>query len=312
MFGRAWLEALVLAILIGTAVRSVWQPAPRWHAGINFSAKTLLEIAVVLLGASLSAQTLREAGAGLLAGIVAVVGVAIVVSYGTGRLLGLHHRMALLVACGNSICGNSAIAAVAPVIRAHSDDVAASIAFTAVLGVIVVLGLPLLIPLLHLSNLQYGVLAGLTVYAVPQVLAATIPVSAVSTHLGTLVKLVRVLMLGPVILVLSIGSRRAGAAPLPGASKKARFAWHKVVPWFIIGFLALVALRSANVFPAAVLPPISSAANVLTIISMAALGLGVDVRMVAKAGPRVTLAVVLSIVALALISLVLIRVLGMV
>ena len=93
-------------------------------------------------------------------------------------------------------------------------------------------------------------------------------------------------------------------------SKEARLAWHKVVPWFIIGFLVMVALRSANVFPTAALPSISSTANVLTIISMAALGLGVDVRMVAKAGPRVTLAVVLSIVALALISLVVIRVLG--
>ncbi len=312
LFGRAWLEALVLAILIGTAVRSVWKPAHRWHVGINFSAKTLLEIAVVLLGASLSTQTLKAAGPGLLAGIVVVVGAVIVVSYGIGRVLGLHHRMALLVACGNSICGNSAIAAVAPVIRAHNDDVAASIAFTAVLGVIVVLGLPLLVPVLHLSNLQYGVLAGLTVYAVPQVLAATVPVSAVSAHLGTLVKLVRVLMLGPVIFVLSIGSGRGeGGAALPGASNPARVAWHKVVPWFIMGFLVLVALRSAGLVPTAALSPINNAANVLTIISMAALGLGVDVRMVARAGPRVTLAVVLSIVALGIISLVLIRVLGM-
>ncbi len=312
LFGRAWLEALVLAILVGTAVRSIWKPALHWHAGINFSAKTLLEIAVVLLGASLSTATLKAAGLGLLAGIVVVVGVVIVVSYGIGRLLGLHHRMALLVACGNSICGNSAIAAIAPVIRAHSDDVAASIAFTAVLGVIVVLGLPLLVPVLHLSNLQYGVLAGMTVYAVPQVLAATVPVSVISTNLGTLVKLVRVLMLGPVILVLSIGSRRgAGAAAVPGMSKGPRLAWHKVLPWFIIGFLALVALRSANLVPAAVLPSISNTANVLTIVSMAALGLGVDVRMVAKAGPRVTLAVVLSIITIALVSFVLIRVLGM-
>jgi uncharacterized integral membrane protein (TIGR00698 family) len=200
LLGRAWLEALVLAILLGTAVRSVWTPASHWHAGINFSAKTLLEIAVVLLGASLSTQTLKAAGVGLLAGIVAVVGVAIVVSYGTGRLLGLHHRMALLVACGNSICGNSAIAAVAPVIGANSADIAASISFTAVLGVIVVLTLPLLVPLLQLSLTQYGVLAGLTVYAVPQVLAATLPIGALSNQVGTVVKLVRVLMLGPVVL----------------------------------------------------------------------------------------------------------------
>ena len=89
------------------------------------------------------------------------------------RLLGLPLRMSILVACGNSICGNSAIAAVAPIIDADGDDVASSIAFTAVLGVVVVLGLPLLVPLLKMSLTQYGVLAGLTVYAVPQVLAAT-------------------------------------------------------------------------------------------------------------------------------------------
>lgn len=311
LFGRAWLEALVLAILIGTAVRSVWKPAPHWQAGITFSARTLLEIAVVLLGASLSTQTLKAAGLELLVSIAAVVGGGIIVSYAISRLIGLHHRMALLIACGNSICGNSAIAAVAPVIRAHSDDVAASIAFTAVLGVIVVLGLPLLIPLLHFSNLQYGVLAGLTVYAVPQVLAATVPVSVLSANIGTLVKLVRVLMLGPVILVLSIVSRRgADVAASPDASKDTSLAWHKVVPWFIVGFLVLVVFRSANLLPTEVLPSISTTANVLTIVSMAALGLGVDVRMVTKAGPRVTLAVVLSIVALALISIVLIRVLG--
>ena len=84
--------------------------------------------------------------------------------------------MAILVACGNAICGNSAIAAVAPVIGADSKDVAAVIAFTAVLGVLMVLGLPLFVPLAGLSRHQYGVLAGLTVYAVPQVLAATVPV----------------------------------------------------------------------------------------------------------------------------------------
>lgn len=207
VFGHVWLESLVLAILLGTTVRSLWTPGAVWQCGIDFSAKMLLEIAVVLLGASLSANALKAAGPALLAGIVGTVAVVIVISYGIGRLLGLHRKMAVLIACGNSICGNSAIAAVAPVIGAHSDDVAASIAFTAVLGVLVVLGLPLLMPLLHLNEVQYGTLAGLTVYAVPQVLAATVPVSATSAHLGTLVKLVRVLMLGPVILGVSLALR---------------------------------------------------------------------------------------------------------
>src|SRR6202162_621297 len=115
---------------------------------------------------------------------------------GTSRAVGLPIRLSILVACGNSICGNSAIAAVAPVIGADSDDIASSISFTAVLGVVVVLGLPLLVPILQLSLTQYGVLAGLTVYAVPQVLAATLPIGELSNQVGTVVKLVRVLMLG--------------------------------------------------------------------------------------------------------------------
>jgi uncharacterized integral membrane protein (TIGR00698 family) len=316
--GRAWLEALVLAILVGTAIRTAWTPGRRWTGGIGFSAKMLLEIAVVLLGASVSARTVLAAGPGLLVGIAAVVVVAIASSYGMGRLLGLPHRMATLIACGNSICGNSAIAAVAPVIGADGEDVAASIAFTAVLGVVVVLTLPLTVPLLHLSVLQYGALAGLTVYAVPQVLAATAPVGAVAVQLGTLVKLVRVLMLGPVVLGLSLLTRRmrdetdeaaphvtAGDRPAPG-----RLPLHKMVPWFIAGFLLLAALRSAGAVPQAVLAPTAWVANLLTVISMAALGLGTDLRVVARAGGRVTAAVTLSLLVLGTISLGLIRLLG--
>ncbi len=317
-FRAKWLEALVLAILVGTAVRTVWAPGRRWSSGIAFSAKTLLEIAVVLLGASVSAATVMAAGPALLLGIAAVVVLAIAASYGLGRMLGLPHRMAVLVACGNSICGNSAIAAVAPVIGADGEDIAASIAFTAVLGVIVVLLLPLAAPLLSLTGLQYGVLAGLTVYAVPQVLAATAPLGIVAVHMGTLVKLVRVLMLGPVVLGLTLLTRRmrdetdepaphltAGERPAPG-----KLALHRLVPWFIVGFLGLAAVRSAGLIPAVALPPIATAANLLTIVSMAALGLGTDLKVVARAGGRVTAAVTLSLLALGAVSLGLIRVLG--
>ncbi|OIQ93897.1 hypothetical protein GALL_241850 [mine drainage metagenome] len=118
LWGRAWIEALVIAILLGTALRSSWQPGARWTPGIHFSAKTLLEIAIVLLGAGVSAGMIRRAGVGLLAGIVVVVFAAIALSYALGRAFGLPRRMATLIACGNSICGNSAIAAVAPVIGA--------------------------------------------------------------------------------------------------------------------------------------------------------------------------------------------------
>lgn len=310
--GRAWLEALVLAILIGTAIRTVWTPSELWRPGIAFSAKTVLEIAIVLLGASLNVAMIIAAGPSLLVGIAVVVAMALVTSFLLGRALGLPKRMAVLVACGNSICGNSAIAAVAPVIGADGKDVAASIAFTAVLGVLVVLGLPLLVPLLRLSETQYGVLAGLTVYAVPQVLAATAPVAAASVQIGTLVKLVRVLMLGPVVLALSILGHRLREDAEAGGARPAsrRIAVNKLVPWFIIAFLGMAAVRSHGLIPEVALAPIAKTATILTIISMAALGLGVDIRVVARAGGRVTAAVTLSLIALTAVSLGLIRLLG--
>ena len=308
--GHPYVEALVIAILMGIALRTAWVPGARFQAGIAFSAKQVLEIAVTLLGASISLGAILASGPALLTGIVATVVLAIAASYGICRALGLPARMAILVACGNAICGNSAIAAVAPVIGADSKDVAAAIAFTAVLGVLMVLGLPLFIPLVGLSEHQYGVLAGLTVYAVPQVLAATVPVGLLSTQVGTLVKLVRVLMLGPVVVAFSLIAPRLpqegeGARPRPG-----RLGFAKLVPWFIIGFLVLATLRSLGVIPDAAARPVRQLAGFLTVVSMAALGLGVDVRVLARVGGRVTLAVTGSLVVLLAISLVLIRMLG--
>ena len=318
LFDRPWLEALVFAILLGVAVRSLWTPPGAWRAGIEFSAKTLLEVAVVLLGASVSVRAVLAIGPQLIVGIAVVVVVAIATSYGISRALGLRRRMALLVACGNSICGNSAIAAVAPVIGADGEDVASSIAFTAVLGVIVVLVLPLLVPLLQMSLTQYGVMAGLTVYAVPQVLAATLPIGALSNQVGTVVKLVRVLMLGPVVLLMSVLASRlreetdepapevtAGDRPKPGKP-----ALHQLVPWFIVGFLLVAGARTAGFIPNAFLQPTAVIANLLTTVSMAALGLGVDIQVVAKAGLRVTGAVTLSLIVLGLISFGLIHLIG--
>jgi uncharacterized integral membrane protein (TIGR00698 family) len=243
-----------------------------------------------------------------MAGIIATVALALGFSYGLGRLLGLPQRISILIACGNSICGNSAIAAVAPVIGADSDDIAASISFTAVLGVIVVLTLPLLAPVLRLSLTQYGVLAGLTVYAVPQVLAATLPIGALSNQVGTVVKLVRVLMLGPVVLGLSLLARDLRTTGV--RTNKGRPDWQELVPWFITGFLVVLIVRSLGLVPQVALPMITGLAATLTTIAMAALGLGVDIRVVAKSGVRVTLAVTASLIVLGSISYALIRVAG--
>ena len=305
LVGHPYVEAIVLAILLGTAIRTLWEPGGRWRAGIAFSAKQVLEVAVALLGASLSIAAIAASGAVLLVAIVTVVVLSLAVSFGISRSLGLPVRLSILIACGNSICGNSAIAAVAPVIGASTDDVASSISFTAVLGVIVVLGLPLLIPLLHLSETQYGVLAGMTVYAVPQVLAATMPAGLVSTQTGTLVKLIRVMMLGPVVACIAVFARNLRGDRSSGVFEANSF--FKTVPWFIVGFFALATLRSLSLIPDGAVFPLQRIASILTVMSMAALGLGVDLRVIGRVGGKVTAAVTLSLLFLLVVSLCLVR-----
>jgi len=297
--GQPYVEHMVFAIFLGMLIRT-WVPLdPRLLPGIGFCSKQLLELAIVLLGASVDFPSLLSAGPLMLLAIGVVVVTSITVSRMIGRAVGLNPKLALLVACGNSICGNSAIAAVAPVIRADSRDVVSAIALTAVLGTGSVLLLPLLIPLLGLSDYQYGVLAGLSVYAVPQVLAATFPVSVLSGQIGTLVKLVRVLFLGPVVLFFALRYRHqcdAGKFPL------SRF-----VPWFIIGFIGLGALRSLEWISQGVAAPLQDASGWLTLLAMAALGLEVDLRALRSVGRPVATAVLGSLLFLILFCLAVIR-----
>lgn len=301
LLGSPVIEALVVALVLGMLVRALWRPNPSFEPGIRFGGKQVLELSVAILGISVDLPLLLRAGPALGVAIVSIVVLGLAFGVLISRVLGLRRRLAILVATGNAICGNSAIAAVAPVIGADADDVASSIAFTAILGVIVVLGLPLLVAPLRLTNYQYGVLAGLSVYAVPQVLAAAFPVSKLSGEVATLVKLVRVLMLGPVVLFFSVRERDRGVhAP----------SLMTLVPWFIVGFLALAALRAVGGVPESWIAPTRLVSSNLTIVAMAALGLSADVRTVARAGSRVIVAVSLSLLLLVVLGVVFIHILN--
>ena len=300
--GKAWIEPLVLAILIGAGARLIWTPSARFQRGVDLCAKPLLEIAVALLGATISAQALAAAGAPLLVGVFATVVAALFGGYAIGKAMGLPDRMAVLIAAGNAICGNSAIAAVAPVIKADAKDVASAIGFTAVLGVAVVLLLPLAGSALGMNERSYGVLAGLTVYAVPQVLAAAAPMGPVAIQVGALVKLARVLMLGPVCLVLGLIAHRLEGEATDGPRRRPTLG--KLVPWFIVAFLVLMTLRSFGWIPDGLIAPLGVVVKVLTVIAMAGLGLGVDPRDLVRAGPRVAATAILTILLIVAVALV--------
>ncbi|MVA60829.1 putative sulfate exporter family transporter [Agrobacterium vitis] len=299
--GRTPVDALIWCILLGTLVKSLFNLPSVVNKGIHRCAKTVLELAIVLLGASVSISQIAGSGFTLIAFVIAVVCCGLVSSYGIGRVIGLPHPLALLVACGNSICGNSAIMAAAPVIGADADEVASSIAFTAVLGILVVLLLPLVAFQAGLDPRHYGILAGMTVYAVPQVLAATASFGLVSLQIGTLVKLIRVMMLGPVLLGLGMSAR--GMEMGSGLENERKIGFAHLAPWFIIGFLALMAARSLDVLPHGLLEPSQHLSGFLTTLSMAALGLQVDLRSLLASGGRVLAAGSLSILALGAIAL---------
>jgi len=299
--GRPVVEPLVLAIIVGMVARSAVGMPAECEPVVRFVGKEVLEVAVFLLGATLDAPKLFASGPTLALGIVATVVVALVVGFGIGRAAGLPPRLALLVSCGNAICGNSAIAAVAPVIGADREDVAASIALTAVLGVTVVLTLPLLVGPLGYSDYQYGVLAGLTVYAVPQVLATAFAVSVASGQVATVVKLARVLMLGPVVVFLSLRRRRGSATTTRTTS---------LLPWFVVGFVLLAIVRSMGWLPEIAISTARVSAQWLTIAAMAALGLSVDFASVKRVGARVAIAAVGSLLALLVMVIGLISALG--
>ncbi|MVA55652.1 YeiH family protein [Agrobacterium vitis] len=303
--GRMPVDALVWCIVLGTLVKSLFILPAVVNKGIHLCAKTVLELAIVLLGASVSISQIAGSGFTLIAWVIAVLCCGLVSSYVIGRVIGLPHPLALLVACGNSICGNSAIMAAAPVIGADADEVASSIAFTAVLGILVVLLLPLVAFQAGLDPRHYGILAGMTVYAVPQVLAATASFGLVSLQIGTLVKLIRVMMLGPVLLGLGVGARgmERGTGRANEHKIERNFSFAHLVPWFIIGFLALMLARSLDVLPHGLLAPSQHLSGFLTTLSMAALGLQVDLRSLLASGGRVLAAGSLSILALGAIAL---------
>jgi uncharacterized integral membrane protein (TIGR00698 family) len=299
--GTALIEPLVLALLLGVLVRNVVPNPLPYLSGAGFVAKQLLELGVGLLGASVDLREILAAGSHLIALIVLTVVLGMAGSYAIGRVAGLPHRLAVLVAVGNAICGNSAIAAVAPVIRATKREVVSAIALTAVLGVCLVLALPLAIGWFGLDHYQYGVLAGMSVYAVPQVIAAAFPVSQLSGEVATLVKLSRVVLLGPVVVVLALLHRGRGA------SGEVPHGWQVYVPWFVALFLGLAVVRSLGLLPEWLVSPAREGSRGLTLLAMAGLGFGVELVSVGRSGPLVAIVVVASLLLMAALTLLLLH-----
>ena len=286
VLGRAWIEPMVLAILLGMLAGNVLKLPAALGPGVDLAAKGMLDIAVALLGATLSWAAIRTLGPALFLSIAVLVTLALATVYAMARALALSRRLSILIAAGNAICGNSAIAAVAPIVGARREEVTAAITLTALIGVITVLVLPFAVWTFGMNLQAYVLLTGLSVYAVPQVVAAAAPFGTAVITLATLVKLSRVVLLGPLTLLLSF------LAPHFETSGEARRTGRPrlYLPWFIIAFAALATMRSLGLIGEDLAATLGHISKILATIAMAALGLGVRLATIREVGPKVALA----------------------
>lgn len=282
-------SAAILAILIGALARNLLAFPPAMLEGCKGLVRRVIPITIVLTGATLNLTDIAK-GAPYLAVIAAAIVVGILAAIWAGRLLGASRNTALLVGAGTSICGTSAIVAVAPVIEADDDDLLLSVSTINLLGLLIMLALPVLGGWSGMADDQFGVWAGTTVHAVPQAVTTGFAFGEKSGSIATLVKLVRVTLLAPFILFVALvfAKRKEGV----------KVQLSKLLPPFIYGFAALAVLNTLGLLPEmtfqvlgaggastfALAKVLAEAGTLLLTLSMAAMGLEVNLRFLIRTG----------------------------
>jgi uncharacterized integral membrane protein (TIGR00698 family) len=279
------LSPMLVAILLGAVLVNVAGGADgvlpsRFAPGLALSSRRLLRLGVVLLGLQLVLGDILALGWTVVFGVIAVVGLTMFAAIGIGRLLRISDTQTLLIATGFSICGAAAVAGAEGVLgkRARDGEAAAAVTLVVVFGTVMIAVMPALAGVTGIDQHTAGIWTGGAVHEVAQVVAAAGIIGPAALTVAVVVKLARVLMLAPVMLVLSWRERRHSArdgARLP-----------PLVPLFVAGFIAMVALRSTGVLPAQVLGAAQVAQQWLLAAAMFALGTTVHWRVVRRTGGR--------------------------
>lgn len=279
---------LLVAIVLGILAANAAHLPERASAGIDFSAKKLLRAGIVFLGLQLVLSDIARLGAPMLLVIVGIVAVGLTTTIALGRLLGIPRHLTLLIACGFSICGAAAVAGAAGVLDPDDEaeeDTVTAVALVVIFGTLMIPLIPLAAHFLTLSPGFAGMWAGGCVHEIAQVVAVGGILGGGALTVAVVVKLTRVLLMAPIVAALSMWRRRADrTAVASGHLAPARMP--PVVPLFIVGFLAMVALRSFTDLPAAVLATGKVLQTVLLSAAMFGLGCGVRVRALATVGLR--------------------------
>jgi uncharacterized integral membrane protein (TIGR00698 family) len=272
----SFLNSYLLALLVGMILAPFVNKLPQLNAGISLSSAKMLEWSVVLLAFSIDYKAIGAIGAKDFAVIIMVVLVVLLATYYLSKVLSCPGKTGWLVGFGTAICGSSAIAALAPKIKANKEDVAISLASVNLLGSLAMVLLPFVFEFYPLLEKEMAFLIGASLHSVGNVAGAGFSVSEEVGQLALVYKMARVALLSPALLFMVwLDSRKSN-------EQKFRFQ----LPWYLIVFIAVSIIVSFFPLPALLLKWSETIGKFILTIAMAAIGLKVDVFRLLKAGQR--------------------------
>jgi uncharacterized integral membrane protein (TIGR00698 family) len=239
--------------------------------GITFAAGPVLRAGIVLLGARLSLGEIARIGGPALGTIVVTMAASLALVLLLARLIKVEHRLAMLLAVGSAICGNTAIVATAPVIGARPREVAYAVATITLFGTLAVLVYPAIGHLVGLPQGSFGLWAGVAVHDTSQVVAAGAAYGPEALDVATVVKLIRNALMAPLLILIAWGWTTYGDADDPTAPRT-KPTLRRAFPPFVLGFLALAALRSIGVIGPEVAAVFDTVARAFVLVALAGIG----------------------------------------
>ncbi|MGB3391801.1 MAG: YeiH family protein [Pseudaminobacter sp.] len=292
--------AMLMALLLGIAFHFLAEEG-RCVAGIDFTAKKVLRIGVALLGVRISVDLLLALGPGLIALLVLAIICTILFGLIGAKLLGRGWRLALLTGGSVAICGASAamaIAAVLPKNQFSERNLIFTILGVTVLSTIAMIAYPLITNTLGLDHRAAGVFLGGTIHDVAQVVGAGFSVSEETGETATLIKLIRVTMLAPVVLVFSLTFRNMQSGDADTSKRP------PLVPGFVLGFLVLAALNSFGLLPQMVVSTASDVSRWALLLGIAAVGMKTALKNIFDVGREAVILIIAETIFLAVFILV--------
>jgi uncharacterized integral membrane protein (TIGR00698 family) len=271
---------MLMALLLGIAVNFLSEEG-KTKPGVNFAARSLLRLGIAFLGARISFDLILALGAGVVALIVAGLVATILFGLGIGRFFGFKLRFSFLTAGSVAICGASAamaISAILPKDERSEERLIFTVVGVTVLSTIAMIAYPILVQALEMSHEQAGVFLGGTIHDVAQVVGAGFTVSEQTGESATIVKLMRVALLAPVVIIASLIIRRSSGAAASGKAPP-------LLPLFVLAFLCLATLNSLNVIPEIIGQGLSESSRWLLLIAITAVGTKTNLRQVLSVGP---------------------------